>query len=82
MTGIKNNNTTGVSTNESIKSNNQTTGKSLFNLKTRNSLEEYTQAPLKLPDIRLSHQDPFHDPGQKTFISVMKLNNPHSAMMS
>jgi hypothetical protein len=39
-------------------------------------MEDYTHAPLKLPDIRLSQQDPFHDPGQKTFISVTKVNNP------
>lgn len=38
-------------------------GKSLFNLKTRNSMEDYTHGPLKLPEIRLSQQDPFHDPG-------------------
>ena len=34
---------------------------------------------LKLPDIRLSLNDPLNDPGQKTFISVMKLNHPQRA---
>ena len=34
----------------------------------------------KLPEIRISKNEPqLHDPAQKTFISVAKLNNPQRA---
>ncbi|MFN9905429.1 MAG: hypothetical protein ACK56F_04795, partial [bacterium] len=36
---------------------------------------------LKLPNIKLAPNDPFHDPGQKTFISVAQVNHPGHASM-
>ncbi len=52
--------------------------------RTRNQNESDANATaptsqLRLPNIKLAPNDPFHDPGQKTFISVAAVNHPDQA---
>jgi hypothetical protein len=59
--------------------------KALINRTRNQAPEDYstaaaTDSPLKLPDIKLTRDDPFNDPGQKTFISTTKVNNPEAAL--